>query len=330
MAIDPRGPAWLEDTFPWLISGTFHLGVFLIGAFVVYMTVHALSPADEEPVIIPQSFEDPSLSEHPGGIPNPGVGGDPTRESAQDKLKELAKSEGWAQSESTQNVAGLLGGAAGEAEAAGIFAGMGGSLGGGGGNSSGGGKVAAYGVPGGGGGTGPKSSFYGTGGNATRIVYILDTSGSMLDNFDFLVKETKRSINQMVPLQHFAVIAVSDRAVAVGPSQLQRAVPDAKRLFGDQVEKLRAEGMNDDLIVPFQQAFERAFAMKPELIYFLTDGRFGADLTGVVAKLNKDKKVHINTVAFVKEEPSYKVQLEELAKDNGGMYHFVPEKDLGR
>ena len=52
--------------------------------------------------------------------------------------------------------------------------------------------------------------------------------------------------------------------------------------------------------------------------------------TGVVAKLNKDKKVHINTVAFVKEEPSYKVQLEELAKDNGGMYHFVPEKDLGR
>ena len=38
-------------------------------------------------------------------------------------------------------------------------------------------------------GSGPKSNFFGNGGSmGTAIVYIIDHSGSLLDNFDFLRK----------------------------------------------------------------------------------------------------------------------------------------------
>jgi hypothetical protein len=107
-------------------------------------------------------------------------------------------------------------------------------------------------------------------------------------------------------------------------------LPDAKKTFATALTKERAQGQNDELLAPFQQAFERAFAQKPELIYFLTDGKFSDSLIKVVNNLNKDKKVHINTIAFVTEEPSYKGQLKQLAEDNGGTYNFIPERQLGR
>ena len=87
---------------------------------------------DGEAIIVPEnSFEDPAAFDHPGGVPNEGAN-DPTRQSAQDRLKEIAKSEGWAQSESPQAGCTLAPRRArrGIIEAAGIFGGSGGSLGG--------------------------------------------------------------------------------------------------------------------------------------------------------------------------------------------------------
>jgi hypothetical protein len=322
-------PAWVDAAFPWVASATLHLGILLIVIFVAFFVIQKVSDQQDLPIIVPNSFDDPAYSEHPGGIPNPGLGTDPTRESAQDRLKEIARSQGWSQTES-QDVNGLLGGQSGDMEAAGIYGGMGGSLGAAIGSGAGTGRVAPFGTPGGGGGIGPKSSFYGTGGNATRIVYVLDHSGSMVENFEFLKREAVRSVNALVPLQSFAVVMVSDKVTLVGPAQLQRAMPESKKAFSEAVLKELAQGQNDDLLDPFQQAFERAFAMKPQLIFFLTDGRFGEGLLKAVATLNREKKVHINTIAFVTEEPSYKGQLEQLARENGGMYKFIPERELGR
>jgi hypothetical protein len=320
----------MDAALPWLISGVFHLGLLLITIFVAFLMVRAMTPDEAQVIVVPNAFEDPAYSEHPGGIPHPGVDADPTRESAQDKLRELVRSEGWAPTNAPTNVAGLLGGKTGDSDAVGIFGGSGGSLGGGGANSLGGSQVAAYGAPGGGMGIGPKSSFYGTGGNATRIVYILDHSGSMLDNFDFLKGEATKSVSNLVPLQYFCVILVSDKVSYVGASSLQRATLDVKKVFATQLAKEQAEGQNDDLLAPFQLAFERAFALKPQLIYFLTDGKFGEGLIKIVGQLNKDGAVRVNTIAFVTEEPSYKGQLQLLASQNGGVYKFIPEKDLGK
>ena len=309
-----------DAILPWMASLTFHLALGLIATFAYFITASALSSNEAQAIVVPNSFEDPSFSEHPGA-PAPGNGGDPLRQAAQDRLKDLARTEGWGQS-GTQNVSALLGGGN---DAVGIFAGSGAVVSPG----TSGNAAAAYGTPGGGAGTGPRSSFYGTGGNATRIVYILDHSGSMLDNFGFLKDQAVKSVGNLSANQFFAVILVSDRVTSVGPAQLQRALPESKKQFADLLRKEVAEGANDGMLGPFEQAFSRAFAMNPELIYFLTDGKFGDGLIARVAEFNKERRVHINTIAFVTEEPLYKGQLQQLAQENGGTYKFVPQKDVG-
>ena len=333
--ISPFGPPpaptlspWLEKSLPWLVSLTFHLGLFLIIVFVIYATRRALTTDADNEIVIPTSFTDPALSPTPGPTA-PGSGGDPTRDAAQNNLKDVLKSEGWSQDHSVQNVAGLLEGQTAQADIDFIARGTGGSTGAGkaGSGDSGGGPAAPYGTPGGGTGPGFKSSFYGTGGNANRIVYIIDHSGSMMDNFDYLKVETKRSVNQLVPLQFFSVIMVSDTASVIGIPQLQRATDDKKREFIAKLDDYVAEGQNDDLLPPFQEAFEKAFAMRPQLIYFLTDGHFDPRLADVVQKLNVQHKVHINTLAFVNHEASYEDQLQGLANKHGGVYKFISERD---
>ena len=310
----------LDALIPWLVSVSFHLAVGLIACFGYFLTMHVLSSDEAQAIIVPNSFQDPSFSQHPGTAA-PGSGGDPLRQPAQDRLKDLARAEGWGDS-GASNVSALIGGTT---DAVGIFAGSGAVVSPGvSGNSA-----AAYGSPGGGSGSGPRSSFYGTGGNATRVVYILDHSGSMLDNFSFLREQAIKSVGNLSANQFFAVILVSDRVTFVGPAQLQRALPEAKKQFADLLQKEVAEGANDGLLGPFEQAFSRAFAMNPELVYFLTDGKFGDGLIGKVAEFNKERRVHVNTIAFVTEEPLYKGQLQQLAQENGGTYKFVPQKDVG-
>ena len=309
-----------DAVLPWMVSLSFHLAVGLIVAFAYFLTLNALSSSDAQTIVVPNSFQDPSFSENAGTAAE-GNGGDPLRQAAQERLKDLARAGGWGES-GTENVSAILGG---RTDAVGIFAGSGAAVSPG----ASGRTAAAYGTPGGGAGTGPRSSFYGTGGNATRLVYILDHSGSMLDNFEFLKDQAIKSVGNLSANQFFAVILVSDRVSTVGPAQLQRALPESKKAFADLLRKEVAEGANDGLLGPFEQAFSRAFAMNPELIYFLTDGKFGDGLIARVAEFNKERRVHINTIAFVTEEPLYKGQLQQLAQENGGTYKFVPQKDVG-
>jgi hypothetical protein len=318
----------MQKSIPWLVSITFHLGLFLIIAFVVYATSRALNNDADHEIVIPTSFTDPALSPTPGPTA-PGTGGDPAREAAQNNLKDLLKSDGWSQAKSPDNVAGLLEGQTAQNDVDFFARGTGGGTGAGtvSSGNAGGGPAAPYGAAGGGSGPGFKSSFYGTGGNANRIVYIIDHSGSMMDNFDYLKVETKRSVSQLVPLQFFSVIMVSDTAAVSGAAQLQRAVPDAKAQIIAKLEDFVAEGQNDDLLPPFQEAFQKAFDMHPQLIYFLTDGHFDPRLADVVQQLNRQHKVHINTLAFVNHEASYEDQLQNLAKKNGGVYKFISERD---
>ncbi len=153
-------------------------------------------------------------------------------------------------------------------------------------------------------GNGPKSTFFGNaGGGAYKIVYIIDHSGSLLDNFDFLREEVKRSVGNLLPVQQFAVVAFSEETsgntVLAASPMLQRATLDAKRDLAKRLDDLKAMGENDDMLAPAKYAFQQAFALKPQLIYFLTDGKFDPKLFAEVAKMNVGQKVRINTLASV-------------------------------
>ena len=167
-------------------------------------------------------------------------------------------------------------------------------------------------------------------GTAHKIVYILDNSGSMLETFDYLREEAKLSVNGMLPVQSFSVVMVSESASVIFPT-LVRATPDNKKEFANKIATYAAKGQNDELLAPFKEAFEKAFAMGPEIIYFETDGKSDPRLIEEVDKLNKGRKVRVNTIGFLTANDAMcEDQLKEIAKRNGGLFKSVREQDLGK
>ena len=76
-------------------------------------------------------------------------------------------------------------------------------------------------------------------------------------------------------------------------------------------------------------AFEHIFAMdvRPDVIFFLTDGQIQSFTAGELESLNDSgRKVVINTIAF--GDPASQNLLKEIAKDSGGVYKFVPTGDF--
>src|SRR6185312_5552075 len=66
LEFQPHEPHWMDTFFPWLVSLTFHFGVFLLAAFIAFVTLKALDHSkDGETIIVPNSFDDPAFSEHP-------------------------------------------------------------------------------------------------------------------------------------------------------------------------------------------------------------------------------------------------------------------------
>ena len=132
-------------------------------------------------------------------------------------------------------------------------------------------------------------------------------------------------------MQTFSVIVFSEDVDVLGQGTLiAQGDAEADEAIA-KMNKVVARGQNDDLLDPFKDAFARTFAMHPQVIYFLTDGHFDDKLIPEINdKMNKDRKVRINTIAFINNRKDYMGQLQDLAKTNGGVFKFVSEKDLGR
>jgi hypothetical protein len=328
----PAKPRRLDAFLPWMVSACFHAALGLIGMFVFLATTNALSHPDARPIIVPNSFDDPSLAEHPG-TPAPGTGGDPLHPGGQDRFHELARSEGWGQGGGA-NVAALVG----TSDAAGIFRGNGTTISPGQSSNS----AAAFGTPGGGAGAGPRSSFYGIGGNGVRVVYLIDHTASLVDRFGkagsidpgSVKGEVRDSVLKLSALQHFAVLVFSSDDAGgtqmLGSQQVVQALPENKqRVLNDLTRIVPAGGAPDEETI-FVQAFRKAFALEPQLVFFLTDGYISPNVLTEIRRLNTQHAV-INTVMFTpyavvnmvpREKQRFDV-MTELARQNGGIVKVV-------
>jgi hypothetical protein len=276
-----------------------------------------------------------------GGIPHPGLGGDETRDAAQDKIKDVPQeSSGIAEKPSASLVMQQMGGGAGDdndptiaigassgafGKGSGAGSGSGDKLGGG--TGDGGGALAPFGVPGGGGGIGPKSPFMGVSGNAMKVVYLCDSSGSMMTKFDTLRQELQKAVDGLRPVQAFDIIFFSEDSYKAYDKQLMQAVPENKRKAYEFLEKTFCRGSSDPI-----PGLRAAFATNPQLIYMLTDGDFPNNNAVIeeIRKLNqgRQQKVKINTIAFGDRGEDYEKMLKQVADENGGMFKFVTDQDL--
>ena len=173
------------------------------------------------------------------------------------------------------------------------------------------------------GGGGGATSFFGIGAKGTRFAYIVDVSGSMGQNrkLQSAMRELARSVDALPDFSHFYVLLFSTSFVQ--PPMQKGWMPARKGTVRQFIAWLNRvdPGGGTEPRTSFLQVF--SLDVRPDVIYFLTDGQFQDIVPDEISELNKrGKKVVINTIQF--GDPNGEDVMRQIARDSGGMYRFVP------
>ncbi|MDK1031826.1 MAG: VWA domain-containing protein [Planctomycetia bacterium] len=167
----------------------------------------------------------------------------------------------------------------------------------------------------------------GGGGGAKNIIFVIDSSGSMTDSIEYVKAELKRTIGDLISACRFHIIFFS----AGKPREMRtrRLVPATvanKRAAYKFIAEIEAGNPYLANTTDPSEALRRAFELKPQLIYFLTDGEFDREIVSMISGWNRGSRVRINTISFIYR--SGEKLLRQIARDNKGIYKFVSEEDL--
>jgi hypothetical protein len=294
---------FLAKAMPWMVTVVIHAAVFLLLVVLVAVTIQAIEDAQDIPI------PDANITDNPGGSMSP------TDSPMIDKTQSVKPSEArQSEVESTSSVD------TGELET----------------------EVTSYGVAGGGasggnpfgsgdaGGGGSPGSFFGNGGTARHIVYVIDRSGSMHGTFDAVRVELLRAVSRLDPElgQDFHVILfATGRPLEKSPKSLTLATDEYKSATGEFMADVVPFGQTDP-IPALEEAFEAlkgAPAGEIGLIQLLTDGSFpdNAATLEAVARLNRNGDAMINTFLYGFRPKEAEDVLRQIANDNGGRYKYV-------
>ncbi len=192
------------------------------------------------------------------------------------------------------------------------------------------------------------ASFVGSrGGNARKIVFLIDASGSLVDTLPFVLNELKNSIRKLSEQQSFTVIFFGNfegkEFREVPPGGLQRANAANKQKVMQWIDldnrNIYVFGSGDPT-----PALQQALAYKPDLVFLLSDDITGTkqyavdrrrlidSIKTVREKMGANTK--INTIQFLYKDPAEqwgeRGTLELIALETGGRYTFVSEQELTR
>jgi VWA domain-containing protein len=312
--VSPAEPAPPEDALttygPWAVSIVMHIGLVLLALFVVWSTVIA---NQQEQIIIPTA----RLSATPGAPLQikqmPRLKADPIARRTVSPLRDKSPVQLLSQPKSDASLVGVLG-ASGDAnpfEA----------------TISGGGELRAQ--------------FLGSGGNARRIAFVIDASGSLIDTFPFVIRELKRSISQLSPRQQFTVIFYQgDDVIEVLPHGIdtKRATSAIKQQVAEQLAQdkhfVSPQGSSNPV-----RALRKAFGYRPQLVFLLSDaitgqGQYEIDQRRLLEEIERVNRsgTKINTIQFLYPDPLLKAGLrgtmELIAEQSGGTYTYFSKPDL--
>ena len=162
--------------------------------------------------------------------------------------------------------------------------------------------------------------FFGSRGTAKSVVFVVDMSGSMENGrFARAQQELVRSIHKLHVTQKFYVIFFTSKAVPMffptTAADLVAATPMMKRKVTRWITERRTGRGTDP-----EDALVLALSLKPEVIYFLTDGEFSERCREIVKEKNTFGAV-INTIALQSREGV--PLLQDIASDNKGVFLFV-------
>lgn len=199
------------------------------------------------------------------------------------------------------------------------------------------------------------TNFYGSGGNAKKIVFVLEADGSIISDYPQIVDELARSLRDLSEKQEFSVVVFDGTlgrngepiAREVPPSGLKRATADAK---AKTIQWLRPASGNvetrrtGDPIMALKIAFSR----RPELIFLLSQnlynpgrGKYELERGEILDAVKRGARgnVVVNTIQFNNTADAAgtidpqtgqprPTLLEEIAQITGGEYLKVVTNSL--
>jgi hypothetical protein len=181
----------------------------------------------------------------------------------------------------------------------------------------------------GGGGKGDGTSykatdFFGIGGYGKTFIYVVDASDSMNENgkFQRCRYELLKSIEQLTSHQRFFVIFYNTNAYPMEAEGPLEASPENKSNISNWIRSVEPEGGTNPL-----PALVLALSMRPDAIYFLSDGQFDPNVIMEMKQRNRQnyklelKMVPIHTVAFFDRLAEGLMKM--IARNSNGEYRFV-------
>lgn len=168
------------------------------------------------------------------------------------------------------------------------------------------------------------AEFFGIGGYGQTFVYVVDASDSMNQQgkFDRARYELLQSIEQLASDQRYFIIFYNDRAYPMDADEPVLATEDQFAATADWVKHARASSGTHPL-----PALLHALSLRPDAIYFLSDGQFDPMTMHVLRIRNKPSKrarhrqIPIHTIAFV-DHMTIGI-MRTIARDSKGEHRFV-------
>lgn len=164
--------------------------------------------------------------------------------------------------------------------------------------------------------------------SGTRIVYLIDTSGSMNNSgrLDRAVNQLKGSLRMLEPHQQFQVIFYGDRPIRMilrgGKKDLYQANVRNIQLANDEIDAVELGGGTNHLL-----ALEDGLKLNPEVVYFLTDGKHAShtngDLNRLLSSNRSGARIHVVEFASGAPESRAVTWLHRLALETGGKYRRI-------
>jgi hypothetical protein len=165
-----------------------------------------------------------------------------------------------------------------------------------------------------------QASFFGIRARGQFFIYVVDCSGSMIDE-DRLARakeEVRRSVMRLQEPQRFKVIFYNDQPIAM-PGDLPRSADLAsKSQLLAWLRLIEPDGETDP-----NSAMALALSLRPAGVFLLSDGEFPEGTVAAIAKKNP-RKVPIHCIDLSGGRAGD--QLQRIARDSGGQYASRPWK----
>jgi hypothetical protein len=164
-----------------------------------------------------------------------------------------------------------------------------------------------------------KTTFFGIRARGQFFVYVVDCSGSMLDD-DRLTRatiEVRKSVMALKEPQKFEVIFYNNESMPMpGGPRPRTADMEAKNQLLLWLRLIEPDGGTDP-----RQSLKQAISLKPDAVFLLSDGEFPEGTVDEVARLNtRNIPIHCIDLAG----GSAGDHLKRIAAQSGGQYASRP------